>query len=444
MIKKFLLSLSFLFVAAAFPVIGADQDFPKVKAEIFKPRDGLKNVLKKLQNGEEVCIGYIGGSITEWTGWREMTFKWFETTYQKAKLSQINASKGGTGSNLGAYRIGGELLFTEPHGTPAFYSSRTPAKNPDLIFVEFAVNDQSDQYNAIRKSMEGIVRKIWKFDPTIDICFVYTLPLEALPYYEKDICPRSVAADESVADHYGIPSINVAYRIVQMAREGKAIYNPEKDKDGKELPTPEGKILFARDTCHPGTEGHQVYADTVAQYIKKMEATPAKPGPHKLPAALEAANMENVKIITPTRDMFSEGWNRMDDKDGPGKWLRKYMPEIYETNKPGEKMTFKFKGSSAMLFFVAAPESGLITSSMDGGPEVKHSLASNDQSANVLFLEAPRTAGEHTLTVTLSAEKPDKTKLIESEKDKPHFKAARYEENYFRVGGILLDGELVK
>jgi len=444
MIKKLLLSLSCLLIAITSPVSGAEQDFPIVKPEILKPRDGLKNTLKKLENGEEVCIGYIGGSITEWTGWREMTFKWFQTTYPKAKLSQINASKGGTGSNLGAYRIGGELLFTEPHGTPAFYSSRTPAKTPDLIFVEFAVNDQHDPYNGIRQSMEGIVRKIWKHDPNIDICFVYTLPLEALPYYEKDVCPRSVAAQEAVADHYGIPSINVAYRIVQLAREDKAIYNPEKDKDGKELPTPAGKILFARDTCHPGEEGHRVYADVVGDSIKKMEAQTAKAGPHKLPAALDAGNMEHVQILTPTRDMFSEGWSRMQDKEGPGQWLRKYMPEIYETNKPGEKLTFKFKGRSAMLFYVAAPESGMVTTSMDGGLEIKHSLASNDQSANVLFLEAPDKEGEHTLTVTLSAEKPDKTKLIESEKDKPNFKASRYEENFLRVGGILLIGERLK
>jgi hypothetical protein len=252
-----------------------------------------------------------------------------------------------------------------------------------------------------------------------------------------------VAADESVADHYGIPAINVAYRVVELAREGKVIYNPEKDADGKELPAPEGKIIFARDTCHPGKEGHQIYSEVVGECFKKLEAAPAPPAPHKLPAALEADNMENVTMLVPTRDMFSAGWSRMDDKDGPGKWLRKYMPEIFETNKPGEKFTLKFKGKSAQLFYVAAPESGQVTTSIDGGPEVSHSLASNDQSANVLYLPSVP-EGEHTLVVTLSTEAPDKSKLIESEKQKPNFNPKRYEENYLRIGGILLVGELAK
>ena len=45
------------------------------------------------------------------------------------------------------------------------------AKNPDLVFVEFAVNDSQTDSLEIVRSMEGIVRKIRNHSDHVDICF---------------------------------------------------------------------------------------------------------------------------------------------------------------------------------------------------------------------------------------------------------------------------------
>src|ERR1700722_14407690 len=89
------------------------------------PRGGLPNFFAKLERGDSVRICYLGGSITAQEGWRPLTLKWFQQQYPGDSISQINAAIGGTGSDLGVLRLRHDALD----------------KKPDLLFVEFAVND---------------------------------------------------------------------------------------------------------------------------------------------------------------------------------------------------------------------------------------------------------------------------------------------------------------
>ncbi len=64
----------------------------------------------------------------------------------KAAFTEINAAIGGTGSDLGVYRLKQDVLDHKP----------------DLMFVEFAVNDGATEPEQIYRSMEGIVRQTWR------------------------------------------------------------------------------------------------------------------------------------------------------------------------------------------------------------------------------------------------------------------------------------------
>ena len=44
--------------------------YAPVAAELIRPRDGLGNVLQKLEEGKQVKIDYLGGSIMAENGWR--------------------------------------------------------------------------------------------------------------------------------------------------------------------------------------------------------------------------------------------------------------------------------------------------------------------------------------------------------------------------------------
>ena len=48
---------------------------------LFKPRDGLGNVLAKLRQGGKVKIAYLGGSITAARGWRVQSLEWFRQEF---------------------------------------------------------------------------------------------------------------------------------------------------------------------------------------------------------------------------------------------------------------------------------------------------------------------------------------------------------------------------
>ena len=102
----------------------------------------LANVIKKLKNGEEVTVGFIGGDLC----YAKLTADWLQKTYSNAKINYVNAGIGATGSYIGVHRVANDLL----------------SKNPDLVFVEFSVNDTTENTERNKKSYDGLLRTIWK------------------------------------------------------------------------------------------------------------------------------------------------------------------------------------------------------------------------------------------------------------------------------------------
>ena len=165
-----------LLMGIATGIEAADPDL--VPPKLFSVRGGLGNVLAKLKGDGAANIAYFGGSITAQAGWRVKTLEWFRDTWPAAKVTEINAAIGGTGSDLGVFRCGQDVL----------------AHKPDFVFVEFAVNDGGAAPDSIYRTMEGIVRQIWRANPETDICFVYTIHKAFIPDYEKGFCNRSTTA----------------------------------------------------------------------------------------------------------------------------------------------------------------------------------------------------------------------------------------------------------
>jgi hypothetical protein len=173
----------------------------------FQARNGLHRFFNKLDHGGRVRVAYLGGSITAAEGWRPQSLKWFADTYPNVDFQEINAAISGTGSELGVFRLGQDVLQ---------YS-------PDLLFVEFAVNDQDESVGRIERAMEGIVRQTWQRFPQTEICFIYTLNQHSLPELEAGHDPTAVEAMERVADVYRIPSINFGVPIAKAVLVGKLI-----------------------------------------------------------------------------------------------------------------------------------------------------------------------------------------------------------------------------
>lgn len=74
-----------LFFALAVALTCAVQSAPKyegpIKAEEVRARDGIGHVFEKIRAGKEITVAYLGGSITEMSGWRNLTTEWLRKTY---------------------------------------------------------------------------------------------------------------------------------------------------------------------------------------------------------------------------------------------------------------------------------------------------------------------------------------------------------------------------
>lgn len=302
---------------------GAVSTYDPAVAEELRVRDGLPNFFAKLEAGGPVRIAYLGGSITAANGWRPKTLAWFKAHFPKAEVIEINAAISGTGSDYGACRIAGDVL----------------AKNPDLVFMEHRVNGGGG-FEA--KSVEGIIRQVRKSNPRIDICLIYTINQSMLKDLQSGKTPRFGAIMETVANTYGIPSIDLGVEIVRREKAGALIF-----KANAPL---EGKLVFSADGTHPGDAGHEIYRDVIARSMLTMKRAGIA-GDHRLLAPLEPLCWETASLLPISNAILSAGWTPIDLAKDPV-----YRDDFGRTHamlrggmkcdRAGETITVKWNGTT--------------------------------------------------------------------------------------------------
>jgi len=423
--------LSVLFLALGItPFVLAAEDYPLVPAQECRPRAGLPNFLAKATTpGAEVKIGYLGGSITAQTGWRPKTLAHFQKTWPQAKFSEINAAIGGTGSDLGVFRVKQDVLDHQP----------------DLLFVEFAVNDGGAAPEQIHRCMEGIVRQTWKALPECDICFVYTVTEALVPALLDGKFQRSASAMEKVADHYGIPTIHMGMEVAKLAKEGKLVWKAKLPKTDEEKKALGDKFVFAPDSVHPHVEtGHELYLAAIVRSIEPIQAASKAKGAHTLAAPFIATNYEQAKLLPITAATLSSGFQPAP-ADFAKRWSNR-MSALHKAAKPGDVLTFQFKGTRASIYDIVGPDCGQVSVTVDDQPvklvpRIDAYCTYHRLATLALGSELPDTV--HTVKIEISPEVPDKAKILAKNGNKID-DPKRFEGTSFYPGAILLVGEIVK
>ncbi|RRB02157.1 SGNH/GDSL hydrolase family protein [Larkinella rosea] len=390
----------------------------------FLVRDGLPNFFQKLQKGGPVSIAYFGGSITEaGNGWREQSLKWFQQQYPKTNLTHINAAIGGTGSDLGVFRLQQQVLVHKP----------------DLIFVEFAVNDGSQQPARIHKAMEGIVRQIWRQNRRTDICFVYTLNASMAPSLLAHRMPNSVRAMEEIANHYGIPSVHMGLEVIRLDRQGKLVWGGKKE----EFPD---KIVFSPDKTHPYSDtGHRLYTEALSRAMQQIK-TAGRPGSHPVPKPFVSDNWEDAQMIS-VQSLTRQGdWQELTPtNDTVARQLRNRFSYLIKSNQPGASIQFKFRGTMAGIYDVIGPGCGQYAVTIDdktGTLYPRFDSYATYYRSHYFFLPT-LDEGTHTITLTVSPELLDKAAILKNRNQTitdPH----RYSENAGYASQLLIIGKLEK
>jgi len=406
--------------------------------EELNVRAGLPNFFNKVKNGNAVTIGYLGGSITRADNqYRLQSAKFIQNMFPEIKMTGINAGVSGTGTDLGACRLYDQVL----------------KYNPDLVFVEFAVN------GAFPDGMEGIIRQIWKYNPRIDICLIYTISAGQSRIYADGKVPENIRYLEKIADYYAIPSVHMGLQTATLENKGKLIWkaDPAMLTD---------KIVFSADGTHPLEAGGNLYAEAIARAMLKMKNN-AEDRIHQLKDPLIADNWEDAKML----DMksfatFSPEWETVDPKEMESlNQFSGWFPYVMKAEKPGSSVRFQFNGTMLGIFDIGGPEVGQIELELDGikmNLEEKSSInytatenksdpkainrfnrfCNNRYRGQSVFIKTD--PGLHTVILKIAAEIPDKAKILgDLQLSDITQNPEKYNRSVIYLGKILLRGEII-
>ncbi|WP_295664191.1 SGNH/GDSL hydrolase family protein [uncultured Mucilaginibacter sp.] len=406
------------------PLIGIWLGGDAQTVQPVQPRNALPNIFKKLQTQNDVTIAFLGGSITNHNGYRVYVTDWLKDQYPKCHINSINAGVGGTGSGLGVFRMDEDVL----------------SKKPDMVFVEFAVNDGGVDSLTLQHSMEGIVRKIWKQNINTDIYFVYTCQITNLNDLNKGKYPHSAIVMEKVAEHYKIPSIEMGFVVANMVAAGKMDFKGSKTANT-------GKPYFSDDGTHPTIEfGHHIYADTIIGSLKQMVGMPSQQRKSLIPP-LDEQNNEDAHNYPITDATLEGNWKILPTTDQLSKQFADKFQSIAFASDSSSKLTIKFKGTQIGFYDLLGPTSGRMKAVIDDGKPILvtrfDTYCVYTRANNFMFPVLKN--GVHTLVLTPDETKIDKLKILKSRHtDAEIADTAKYDTQNVYLGKILVMGELVK
>ncbi|MBQ3900769.1 MAG: S-layer homology domain-containing protein, partial [Clostridia bacterium] len=258
---------------------------PAVYSEMLEAsaadRNNTARLYKALTKGQDtgsLKVAFIGGSITEGTGstfggyggFARIAANWLQR-HIAPDLEYVNASAGGTTSVLGATRFSRDVLSAEP----------------DVIFIEYAVNNDPGNVNypKMQESFESMI---------IDGLSAENEPAVVVVISHGG--QGNVDFMCNVAAHYGVPVVNVAAG-VDLGEEKGALDDAE----------------FRPDGCHPSDMGHQIMSDMIEKlFLVTLDewpdpetaeaAIPPVPGDTVTPArfrGLTLTDAEYLDIVSP-------------------------------------------------------------------------------------------------------------------------------------------------
>lgn len=268
----------------------------------------IKNVMRKAQNGENLTIAFLGGSITQGclsstpeTCYAYLTYKWWADTFPDAKFTYCNAGIGGTTSHFGVGRANEDLLSSKP----------------DFVVVEFSVNDESNEF--FEETYEGLIRKIYTGETKPAVLIVNNV------FYNNG--GNAELIHNRIGRHYQIPCVSMQSSIYPEVAHGR-INNRD----------------ITSDDLHPNDNGHMLLATVITHFLNKTLADIANnetecvyPEPITTNRYEYASRYRNKDIVA-CLDGFTADIEAQKDLTDcfKGGWV---------SNKPGAKFTVEVDGS---------------------------------------------------------------------------------------------------
>ncbi len=304
-------------------------------------RSGLHNSYLKFTHQKKGRVAFLGGSITHNPGWRDSVRKHLEHRFPETDFDFIAAGIPSMGSTPGAFRLQRDVLKNGP---------------VDLLFEEAAVNDATNGRSSQEpiRGMEGIVRHARTANPATDIVIMYFVDPDKMESYRQGQIPEVIENHEKVAEHYNIPTINLALEVTERIDAGE--FNWEDD---------------FRD-LHPSPFGQGVYASSIIAFLDRAWSNSVDTEnniiPYTLPKMLDPLSYDKGWMIPVSPSLDSNGWQYNDNwepTDGAGTRPNYTEVPMLVGQSPGEILAIPFAGTAIGLAVAAGPDAGIIEYRID-------------------------------------------------------------------------------
>ncbi len=270
----------------------------------------LCSKIKKAQNGEQVKVAYLGGSITEGVGLTDTcyayrSYKYFADTFGTgSNVEYINKGLSGTSSAVGLIRAQYDILNDKP----------------DVIFIEFSVNDHPEEL--YKKSFEGLVKQCLSQENNPAVIILINRSRSGYSMKEQMA---------EVGKNYNVPVLSMDDSLTKAFQSGLL-----KTED------------YFTDEYHPHAEGGKLIADTIAYYYRQALKTENQSDGYKIPdTTVYGTEYATATLVPPweLQDVVNGSFKESSDNYRfPYGWK-------FEKGSSNIPMTFQASGKGIFILF---------------------------------------------------------------------------------------------
>lgn len=284
---------------------------------------------------KEFNVVFFGGSITVGASagkyensWAYCVAEYLKRRLQGCSLQIYNAGLSGTGTGVGVFRLDDVLSY-----------------RPDLVWVEFAVNDSWDaaaDEQKVISSLEYIVSTLIRQNPITKIILIYSA------MKEWKACSH---VHEKVAQHFRIASIDVQEHIRSLVENG--VY--------------EWEHLFA-DDLHPNDKGHEIYASYM---IERLEQDWTR---YMIPGRVPDSSLGKRRYVCPRIVGLEEAslhgeWKPMNSEEESLISVNAAVRGALGSHTPGSELEFAFYGKCIGIYHYIGRDAGICSIQIDDQAE---------------------------------------------------------------------------
>lgn len=315
---------------------------------------------------------FFGGSITWGAGatcyeksWASLVTEYLRHRLAPAELKVFNAAISGTGTAFGVFRLGQHVLPLEP----------------DLIFVEFAVNDSAAAMldrSQVLATLDYIIRTLLIANPQIRIVLLYSAMKDWF---------ACAAVHEEIARRFNILSIDLQSHFRSLVESSRYTWE---------------QLMV--DDVHPSDLGHEIYAQHLIGSLERD--WPAIVRPQQLSPLVTSFRFFRPRIVGFEGVRLYGAWTqrRVDDKYKHLDFMR--VPSMLYSDVPGNVLEWDFEALHFGLYHLLDRNCGICRIQIDDEPPIMQDFFYPTDGEFLSFVSRFGCSTKpHRLTVEVTSEK---------------------------------------